>query len=129
MYPKFCRLRIVEEIRWCIGKFSVWVVGVCIQNLADLELQRSNVWENLLCGLLEYVYETLQTKKICRDLMYGKIFCVGWWVYVFVSRSQNMHGTHWMRYNPNTTSKPSILWAPTVKLLDMVETDVVCVYG
>jgi hypothetical protein len=55
----------------------VWVVGVCIQNLADLKLQRSNVWENLLCGLLEYVYETLQTKKICRDLMYGKIFCVG----------------------------------------------------
>jgi hypothetical protein len=77
MYPKLCRLRIVEEITRCIGNFSVWVVGVCIQNLADLELQRSNVWENLLYGLLEYVYETLQTKKICRDLMYGKIFCVG----------------------------------------------------
>jgi hypothetical protein len=55
MYPKLCRLRIVEEIRRCIGKFSVWVVGVCIQNLADLELQRPNVWENLVWVVGVYI--------------------------------------------------------------------------
>lgn len=49
----------------------MWVVGVCIQNLADLELQRSIVWENLLCGLLEYVYETLQRSDVWENLLCG----------------------------------------------------------
>jgi hypothetical protein len=33
MYPKLGRLGIAEI--YCMGKSSLWVVGVCIQNFAD----------------------------------------------------------------------------------------------